>query len=395
MTVVNERALDPGAVDDGVWDAMVTRNLTRLPELVELGRTLRGEGVGERHVDALASAVDALPRAKSAAVVADPLYSHWSSKVSRNSDARWILELGRLILLPHLRGGTLPASGVFVPVHADAAVHVPGLDRVRAPGTLAGAITRLAVEEDLLVMGAPETTVVGPVDRLVDAERRRRSGAAGVFADGSDPWATGVLTAMNDAPRVGPYPRRDITPLPEPGDDLRATFAEALRLLAGTWPEAHAEVTRYTTLIVPFHSRYLLGWSTPLFQGAAFIRAAPGDVLFTFERIVHESAHQRLFAIQRSVRIHDDPPGRRLPSALRKDPRPTAGVYHAAFVCGRLVQAFARALERPLGEQWEQRYEQLTGAYFDMSETLHTHASLTRIGRDMLTNLDGRVRAAI
>jgi HEXXH motif-containing protein len=178
-------------------------------------------------------------------------------------------------------------------------------------------------------------------------------------------------------------------------EELQATISQAMTLLDNAWPEAYAEVVRYTKLIVPFQSKYLQGWSTPLFQGAAFIQAVPGDVPFAFERIVHESAHQRLFAIQRIARIHNDPPGKLLPSALRKDLRPTVGVYHAAFVCGRLVEAFTRALECWPDKKLMERCTRTTAAYFDMSRTLHTHAELTEIGEAMLAALDERVRSVV
>lgn len=215
---------------------------------------------------------------------------------------------------------------------------------------------------------------------------------ADLVVDGGDPVFGGFLARMNAVPGIGPEARRDLRPVRDPSPDLVDAYRTVLRQLRECWPEAADELVRYVKVVVPFQSDLLLGWATPLFQGAVFVRAAPDDLLFTFERLVHEAAHLRLFAIQRTVgRLHNDPPDKRLASVARPDPRPVIGVYHAAFVYGRLVEAFARAISHGAGEHWSRRLEVLLGRYRSLSHTLHEQATLTALGADILVQLDERI----
>jgi HEXXH motif-containing protein len=392
MKAVTEHALDPCPADDCVFEHMVGQNALRMDRHTRRGCGGAGDEVSDARLEALGSAITLLPAEERLRVAESPLFSHWSSSVGRDPAADCILQLGRLILAPHLENKSLPVDGIFVPVSENATVKLPGHGAIRVPGRHAGQVTRITVSGDSLIVGHPGTAV-SEVPLLLGQRSGELAGKSGIEIDASDPWIAGHLEAMNGAQRVGPYPKRDISPVLRASGELRTTISQAMALLADSWPEAYAEVLRYTKLIVPFQSKYLQGWSTPLFQGAAFIQAVPGDVAFTLERIVHESAHQRLFAIQRIARIHNDPPDKLLQSALRKDQRPTIGIYHAAFVCGRLAETFTRALSCWPDKKLAERRSRMTAAYLDMSMTLHRLADLTEIGEAMLTALDERVRS--
>jgi HEXXH motif-containing protein len=392
MNPVTEHALGPCPGDDAVFEQMIRQNEAKISQFTARSRRDAGGGVFGEQLEALASAIEVLPAPDRVRIAEGPLFSHWSLRKTQGQATEWALQLGRLLLVPHLENKSLPSGGVYLPVGADSTVSLPGRLAITMPARHAGKVARISVAGDSLVAGSPATTV-GEVPLLLRQRSGVTAGESGIEIDGSDPWTAGHLELMNQAQPVGPYPKRDISPVKAIGADLAATITESMALLAVSWPEAYAEVTRYTKLVVPFRSKYLSGWSTPLFQGAAFIRSAPGEVPFTFERLVHESAHQRLFAIQRAVRLHNDPPGKLLPSALRKDQRPTAGVYHAAFVCGRLAEAFTRA-ESYWPDRWlSDRKTRMTAAYLEMSRTLHAQAALTEIGEAMLARLDERVRS--
>lgn len=392
MKAITEHALDPCPADDGIFDQMIHQNSARMDQFTRRDYSGVSGDADDTQLKALVSATALLPGEERLRVAKSPLFNHWSLSMGQDPVAKWVLQLGRLILAPHLENKSLPVDGIFVPVGENATVSMPGYGAIKVPVRHAGQVAHITVAEDNLIVGYPGM-VVGKVPLLLGQKSGVLTGEPGIEIDGSDPWISIHLEAMNGANRVGPYPKRDISPIPHVSEELRATISQATAVLDESWPEANAEVARYTRLIVPFHSKHLQGWSTPLFQGAAFIQAVPGDVAFTFERIVHESAHQRLFAIQRFTRISNDPPDKLLPSALRKDQRPTIGVYHAAFVCGRLAEAFTRALSYWPDKRFAERRARMTAAYLEMSSTLHRFADLTEIGEAMLTILDERVRS--
>ena len=394
MDRITSSALAVSENDDAVHSAMIDQARSRLPELMAAGRDAAAHAVAGPHLDALDSAVQSLPDRARSAVVDHPLFSHWSTRLAtKSAGPRWLLELGRLLLGPHLREGSLPASGLFLPLDNDGRLQGPALRPVQFSRKLAGDVVHVTTEQTAVSVqpSRPHRGLIVP--HLLDAHPWRPAPDVNLTIDAADPWLIDFLAAVNRQPRTPSYPERDIEPVVRPDEGLRETYSAVLALLHTTWPEEYAEVVRYVTLVVPFRSKHLVGWSTPMFQGAAFIRADPGNIVFTFERLVHEAAHQRLFAIQRFARLHTDPPGRTLASALRRDPRPTSGVYHAAFVCGRLVQAFRRVLGRDADSQWDCRLHDIETKYRSLSTTLHQQASLTPLGEDMLANLDELVRA--
>ena len=383
-----------------MYAAMVSRAVDRLPQLLVSDADPVAEtgvdGISGSHAQlrALTAAVGALTPAALSGVVEHPLFAYWSARLRTGAEpVRWPMELGRLMLAKHLVDGSLPDDGLFLPVGLSGGIQGPDLRPTHLASELAGGLVHVTADQDDVAIRGADFQRRLAASEMVRPDTWQPVGDADLVVDATDPWFTAFLAAMNEQPKVGPYPKRDLEAVTVLDQGLRDTYTTALELLRGSWPEAYAEVTRYVRVVVPFRSKFLVGWSTPLFQGAVFIKAAPGDVVFTFERLVHEAAHQRLFAVQRLTRLHTDPPSRRLPSALRKDPRPTSGVYHAAFVCGRLVQAIRRVAAQEQDPRWEARLTDLRAKYWSLSMTLHEHASLTEVGSGMLQQLDEDVRA--
>ena len=87
------------------------------------------------------------------------------------------------------------------------------------------------------------------------------------------------------------------------------------------------------------------GASSFMLWGAVFLNIARHRApLEVVEGLVHEAAHQLLFAFSRDDALVENAIGERFSSPLRRDPRPMIGVYHATFVCARVHYVCERLL---------------------------------------------------
>jgi HEXXH motif-containing protein len=344
------------------------------------------------HLDQITNAQEAMERLPSdvlGKILLHPLFSKWVARDDKTTDITF-LDLNRMLLSSLIAEQAFPAGrGLLVPL-TEGQLRGPGLRPTRITSTSHAPLARVSADDDRVRLEtgmAREDVMAG---QLLHPGVRPLP-EADLVVDAGDPVFGRFLDRMNAVPGVIKDAHRDLRPVTEPGSDLLDTYRTAVNQLKECWPEAADELLRYVRVIVPFKSPFMLGWATPLFQGAVFVRAAPGDLLFTFERLVHEAAHLRLFAIQRTAgRLHSDPPEKRLPSPARADPRPVIGVYHAAFVYARLSEAFARAVNHGADETWARRLDALLGKYQTLSKTLHTHATLTPLGEQILARLDER-----
>jgi HEXXH motif-containing protein len=171
---------------------------------------------------------------------------------------------------------------------------------------------------------------------------------------------------------------------------LIETYVAAMRVIEEAWPELMAEIADHVRLAVPFGSKLIVGWAYMLFQGAIFIKAVPGDVFFTVERIVHEASHLRLY-LMTVVPLHYNSPTDLLPSPFRADPRPVSGLYHAAFVYGRLIDFFRRAAHSTGNEAYAQRAAELISRFDEAVTTLFRRAKLSEVGSRLLEELRDQV----
>ncbi|PXX58768.1 HEXXH motif-containing protein [Nocardia tenerifensis] len=331
--------------------------------------------------------VDRLPDGDLARAVSHPLFKKWSVSDGKATDIQ-PLDLNRILLAALIEGDAVPDRAMVVPL-AEGDLRGPGLRHRRVADEPFTSI-RITGDEALLDAGPSRH---GVTSRELLHQGVRPLPDADLVLDAGDPVFRRFLARMNAVPGVGTDARRDLKPVTQPSPALIDAYRTVLTLLRECWPEAAAELLRYVRVIVPFESELLLGWATPLFQGAVFVRSAPDDLLFTFERLVHEAAHLRLFAIQHTGRLHDDPPDKRLVSVARPDPRPVIGVFHASFVYARLCEAFAKAIDHGMDERWSARLDTLLMRYRALSRTLHEGATLTALGEDILAQLDARIDA--
>jgi HEXXH motif-containing protein len=116
-----------------------------------------------------------------------------------------------------------------------------------------------------------------------------------------------------------------------------------------------------------------------------------GDTLRLAEVLVHETAHNRLFAgfaLEPSLDAGDT---QRYRTPLRPDARPILGLLHQVFVLARLVAFFDRA--RPLHPGAESAAREAADRLRDGHATLAEHARATPAGRELLASI-GMLAAA-
>ena len=117
----------------------------------------------------------------------------------------------------------------------------------------------------------------------------------------------------------------------------------------------------------------------------------------SYRQIVHETGHNLLFGIARDEPLVSDDPAERMPSAIRADPRPADGVFHAAYVSAREALAFDLLLTKhdetgclPGDDPQilEDMLELSVLAFWDCVETLRSTAKLTGLGDRVLADCE-------
>ena len=118
--------------------------------------------------------------------------------------------------------------------------------------------------------------------------------------------------------------------------------------------------------------------------------------------IVHEAAHNLLFAIAREQPLVTDAPDERRPSPLREDLRPIDGIFHAAFVSARESMAFDAMLcsheEQPYlspqeVNEFTDMLESSATAFWDCIAQLRADAHFTPLGADILAECEAYMKA--
>jgi HEXXH motif-containing protein len=369
--------------------------MQRLTELLAAVRAAAPAKASD--IAALEGRVQALRASDRTEMLLHPLYGLWSLHLARclrqgrGAEAQaWVAHLNRFLVVPSLAApGT---SGWRARV-------LVSRGELRFPGTphhlpLAAMEAEIEVEDRHLTVRANGDVWRLPASALLSGGGGfvSRPAIDGIEIDASDPWIGRFLAGLRHAAAEPGYPQRDARPHDPVAQAQYAIVVRSLDILRQSWPEMHAEVIQHVRLFVPFESALLVGWTHASLPGAVFIRAAPEDMLFTLERLVHEASHVRLYLMAAHPMFATDR-NRLLPSPFRKDPRPVAGVYHAAFVYGRLIE-FARRAHRHSGEpRLAARALELLPLYRQAVTALRGSAALTCLGATLLDELDGRLEA--
>ena len=205
-------------------------------------------------------------------------------------------------------------------------------------------------------------------------------------------YSTRQLDQMHRWWDIEPANRMAMTdPSDEEFDTVSAAVRTAMEHLALAAPEMHGEVEvliRDIVLSKPDGTQRLnySGASSFALWGALTINAeTQREWLQAYRQIVHETAHNLLFAIARNGELVTVDAAERAQSPIRADPRPLDGVFHAAFVSARESLAYDRLLVRHeregmLGagdpEILEDLLELSVVAFYDALDTLRAQDGL-------------------
>ncbi|MDF1760375.1 MAG: HEXXH motif-containing putative peptide modification protein [Coxiellaceae bacterium] len=110
-------------------------------------------------------------------------------------------------------------------------------------------------------------------------------------------------------------------------------------------------------------------------------------IAYYLEHIVHECAHQYLFALQLLDPVVLNKPNELYNAPIRVAKRPMSGIFHACFVLSRMVRCFRKTkdyFEGSLANDFNQRIDQWFNQSYDV---VKQHAQLTDRGRHLFESL--------
>jgi len=301
----------------------------------------------------------------------------------------------------------LADSLAYVATQAGAVLRAPGID---------SALTRLrAAPVDPLAFGAYYDLVLAIEAEDFAAAQRHLDDA---LAFGEPCPQTRVIALGDPAtdPAAARYARLyDTDPqapfrLAPPAADVEAAarlrLAQAFDLLDRGYPRLAQEVRallRVVILAAPDNTLRGLtfdGASSFMLWGAIALNAEGHSGAFDLaQALVHESGHNLLFGLAADGPLVDDDGEARYASPLRADPRPLDGILHATFVCARMHEAVrvlvaSGTLARADAVQAERDLRAHADAFRDGFETVHRHARLTPLGREVLDEASRAMAAA-
>ena len=187
-------------------------------------------------------------------------------------------------------------------------------------------------------------------------------------------------------------------------DAVRSCADAAFAVLERAAPEIGAEIRSLLTEIVfvsgSMDSRMRFDGATSFFcWGALFLNADEHRTLVDMvDGLSHESAHAYLFALSEGETFVNNAVDELYHSPLRSDPRPLDGIFHATYVSARTHYAHRKLLESGvLSAAEEDAVEQALiasqAAFRDGLRTLEEHASLTGLGRIVMSGAREYMRA--
>jgi HEXXH motif-containing protein len=344
-------------------------------------------------------------------VISHPLFHHWRlnlirllKKGNRAEIEESLQELSHFLIIPALRCGIWEGESLYVKTNARGEIRFPGhpyhID-LHLQSQSQGDLAVCTVREGMLSIAHGSCNYQFALANLLTGNihndllhQRKVIKNTNIEIDASDPYIQSALKHMNDQDPVPPYPKRDVEAVPVIHDELLETYNSAVALIERAWPELKSEMDGHVRLVVPFSSELMEGWTDKQFLGAIFIRALPGNILFAVEHLVHEASHTRLYAIQTLTPLDTNAPTDLFPSSLRKDLRPASGIYHAAFVQGRILECLLHIRHQTGQSQYAQRVTEILPQFEASLDTLRNEVKLTIEGKNLLEELALRVQAA-
>lgn len=207
---------------------------------------------------------------------------------------------------------------------------------------------------------------------------------------------------------IEPENSMDLTGVTDPSlADARTAIETAFSKLEMCAADLHGEVCEIIDELViarPSGQQSLVfsGVSSFALWGAIAVNCDTHiDWPMYYRTIVHETAHNLLFAYARNEPLVSDDPAKRHSSPLRDDERPIDGIYHAGFVSARESMAFEKllsctaigALSELEAKAIEEMLEGSVIAFWSCVQILRNEAHLTSLGENILTECENWMSA--
>lgn len=182
-------------------------------------------------------------------------------------------------------------------------------------------------------------------------------------------------------------------------------LTEALEVVQDVDPALASELHALLTQVVgasPAEGHNFGGASSFMLWGLVLLNVETyNTVPLLIEGLVHEAAHQFLFALSIDEPLVTNPLAERYSSPLRRDDRPMDGIYHATFVTARLYYLYRKLLDAansgpPLvsSRELDAKMSTYRDLYFGGLETIEKHGRLTATGLQILDESRHYMRAA-
>ena len=128
------------------------------------------------------------------------------------------------------------------------------------------------------------------------------------------------------------------------------------------------------------------GFSYQAAYGNIYIRVpaeSDNHAAYYLEHIVHECAHQYLFALQLMDPVVLNDKSELYDAPIRKQKRPMDGVFHACFVLARMVRCFRKTNEH-INEKYNSQFRERIEAWFDKSyQVVKEYGQLSEQGKSL------------
>ena len=138
-------------------------------------------------------------------------------------------------------------------------------------------------------------------------------------------------------------------------DRFQSNLEEAVTVLQQASPRTHKELEAFRPIWLlattdPSSKRSFGGYSSSLAWSTIALNTKTQGAMPVLVQVVHEMAHQLLFALAVDVPLAFNQPDELFTSPLRPDPRPMDGVLHASFVSARVHDVLRDLEDSP---SWE------------------------------------------
>jgi hypothetical protein len=218
------------------------------------------------------------------------------------------------------------------------------------------------------------------------------------------PWDAETVAQYFSAEADSPI--RYLAPSSEVLPKRKFQISAALDLIRDSSPALASEIDELVTTVIIAGAgeadSSFAGEAPVAFQGSSALRAfgailqdaqLDADIIDCAASLIHEEAHNVLFAVSPMEGVVENPDEQRFASPLRDDPRPLEGIFHATFVLARMVygmrEMIASGKLTPAQMQTaEAMKRESIPLFFDGLETVHQHGVLTPQGAWVLSETE-------